>query len=237
MNEVKKTSPQERLRSYIYTDKNTVGGNDVCNILAGDLRDLSKREISTRFDAMSNALMNKCVISVGAKQYRITELEFYYFNDVDHIDLYAHKHEMQQEFAKWYVHGSGVDITFGDSDAFGGILIRGMQDVATESFISGPLNILNTFLSDIENADAKLNALALEYSDIHEAAIYKSSRYGLKKKDVDSEDFFSKRYRYISHISDRHPFKEKIIVAKTLFKDLVLSENEIETMFWRNILK
>ncbi|MGB5988959.1 MAG: hypothetical protein WBG43_04405 [Marinifilaceae bacterium] len=236
MNKVKKISPQERLRSYIYTDKNTVGGNAVCKILAGDLRDFSKKEISTRFELMARALMNKCVIKVGVKKYRITELEFYYFNEVNHIDLYAHKHKMQQEFAKWYVHGSGVDITFGDNGAFGGILIRGIQNVTTESFISGPLNVLNTFLSDIENTDDKLNSLVLEYNDIHEEAIYKSSRYGLKKKDVDSDDFFSKRYRYISHISSRHHFKEKTIVAKNIAEDLVLSKDEIEAMFWRNIL-
>ena len=64
---------------------------------------------------IANQLMNKWDIQSNEKKYRITEIEFY-INSAAHKDTYAHGHKLQKTTGKWYMHGSGMDITCGNKD-------------------------------------------------------------------------------------------------------------------------
>jgi hypothetical protein len=87
---------------------------------------------------------------VNESFYRLIDLEFYYYAESVHEDVYAHQHETQLESGKWYFHGSGIDITFGNGKHFSGILIRAIAKISSkgqksnyfiEKEIHGPLNV------------------------------------------------------------------------------------------------
>jgi hypothetical protein len=51
------------------------------------------------------------------------DFEFYSFSD-KFPDPYTHKNKLQLQNCKLYLHGSGIDITYGDGTNYGGILLR-----------------------------------------------------------------------------------------------------------------
>ncbi len=86
-------------------------------------------------------LMNDWVVWSNTTPYRIAELEFY-IRSATHDDNYTHGHPLQQTNGKWYMHGSGIDITCGSDDHYGGILIRALQSLANPSaagYVYGPI--------------------------------------------------------------------------------------------------
>ncbi len=104
--------------------------------------------VHEHFGEIAKQLMNHSTLVAGHERYRLVEIEFYFFFN-RHQDVYSHKREEQKHSGTWYIHGSGVDITFGKSDEFGGILIRGLQKINTteskrEDFIFGPINCART---------------------------------------------------------------------------------------------
>ena len=85
-----------------------------------------------RFHNLCSDLMNKYLLHVNQKQYRLCELEVYY-SDNTHNDPFTHKDTHQQTIGKLYFHKygneyksgtyKGLDITIGNSDdgIYGGI--------------------------------------------------------------------------------------------------------------------
>ena len=85
------------------------------------------------FDEIAGCLFNKTAlvskfVNDDKKEeeylYRIGEIEFYYYDEENHPDIFCHIAEPQKTKGCWYIHQSGMDITFGDGKNFGGILIR-----------------------------------------------------------------------------------------------------------------
>src|SRR5205823_1464943 len=82
----------------------------------------------------------------GGHPHRITECEFYYRGPA-HDDPFTHGDPVQVHAGRWYFHktagtyrgGSfkGIDVTFGDGTAKGGILLRGAE-TANGTLIDGP---------------------------------------------------------------------------------------------------
>ena len=93
--------------------------------------------------------------------YRITEIEFYYYSK-------NHKDETTYGFAKnmnklperiqrlkkaqcdpltWFFHYSGIDLVIGKEDEPGGILIRGIENIRTKEKLRGPLVVLLELLN------------------------------------------------------------------------------------------
>jgi hypothetical protein len=72
------------------------------------------------------------------EEFRLLEIEIYMINKKNNIDdIFIHKHEMQKEFQKEYVHYSGFDICLGNNqDIYCGILVRGLMN--NEKVIYGP---------------------------------------------------------------------------------------------------
>jgi hypothetical protein len=57
-----------------------------------------------------------------------------------HPDEYAHQHAEQAKSNTWYFHGSGLDITFGDKEIYGGILIRSIGLLKMQKDFNAPFD-------------------------------------------------------------------------------------------------
>lgn len=109
----------------------------------------------TNFLTISDILMNKSVLVVKNKMFRLCEIEFYYRNN-EHNDEYVHGMPEQKKFEGFYFHKKGqsyksgtfkgLDITFGNDDTYFGVLIRSMLEIDTDNFIEGPCKCVNRIL-------------------------------------------------------------------------------------------
>jgi hypothetical protein len=202
-----------------------------------------KDDASKAFEEAAHFLMNNCLLQVGEEKYRLVELEFYYWSE-NHEDWYIHNHvkgghPKQKEFGKWYVHASGLDLTFGKDGNAGGILLRGIKKInndgkTCEPIYSGPINLRKPMLkNDEKNVMSSFEALdELDAFNNHIVSIVENvepfnedaicyTRVGLKEKANDTNaEMLNRHYRYIAEYMHNpeciHPFKEKEKVAKHL---------------------
>lgn len=105
-------------------------------------------------------LLTATELLVAGHPHRFLELEFYYCSS-EHPDTFTHCHPDQKTFGKWCFHRAGkkadcsyrngtykgLDISIGNEQAFGGILIRGLLDLTTGKVISGPCRVVNHILA------------------------------------------------------------------------------------------
>lgn len=68
---------------------------------------------------IANDLFNNYLTQVNDNFYRLLKIEFYYNDKKEHNDSYTHRHKWQKISGYWYVHGSGINITIGNNEAFG----------------------------------------------------------------------------------------------------------------------
>ncbi|MCI0461737.1 MAG: hypothetical protein L0Z62_32710 [Gemmataceae bacterium] len=157
------------------------------------------------FTRIADRLLNGCRLLIGKEAHRFVEVEFYYFGE-GHPDPFTHREELQLECGRWYFHrtrgeyrgGSfkGVDLTFGDGKAFGGVLIRGIES-GNGTLIDGPSLWVDHLLdrtgaADVATLDKAIgsrkaweagNPLLLEEGSPSEArTLYRSARVGLSLK-------------------------------------------------------
>jgi len=102
------------------------------------------------FARIASELMNEWILKVESKEYRIAEIEFYMRSPL-HDDKYTHGHIQQKQLGKWYFHGSGIDLTFGADDFYGGILIRSILDLENKKYVYGPLNSVTEILGNLNS--------------------------------------------------------------------------------------
>src|SRR5215813_2446354 len=98
------------------------------------------------FARIANRLLNGTRIVVGNGAHRIVEIEFYYHGD-QHLDPFTHRESLQLQLGRWYFHRTrgtyrsgtlkGLDLTFGDGQAFAGVLIRSLE-TPDGKLIDGP---------------------------------------------------------------------------------------------------
>jgi len=169
-------------------------------------------EIERHFLAFSKQLMNEYVLVIDDIHYELTEIEYYYQSH-EHYDTYLHGKEQQKKFRTLYVHTKGrggFDLTFGNGDFYGGILIRGIK--SKELFITGQIrlkkhilkNIGDTLLSKYDSFQEyfdknKFPIVPKEKEDISTHKVFHSTRIGLTNKDKDEkkEKFQDAFYRFI----------------------------------------
>lgn len=202
-----------------------------------------------KFDKIADFLMNNCILNIAENRYKIMEIEFYYYDKM-HKDTNTHKAEAQKQSNTWYLHQfkesdsfksgnyKGIDITFGNKESYGGILIRGIKNIKTGDIIAGPSKCVDEIMNKLEISDIKKLAEKIFNKDIVETKVlnicfsettnseilFRSSRYGLVKED----EFFSYPYRYVKNDSDYRKdknFKEKTL---TYYYSLVLGIDEKE---------
>ena len=185
------------------------------------------------FKDLAEYLLEEVIIKVKDKKYRICEIEFYYYSD-DHLDEYVHKDKDQLENGKIYFHKKGGNYKSGTfkgmdlvlsqgKDNYFGILIRAIYDIDEDNFISGPCNSVNEILNILgyDNVKSYMESRKHKLVDFHgkdditvceyeleSEDIYVGSRIGLNKDK--NEDFFDKKYRYVTMINQVKKEKRKL---------------------------
>lgn len=189
------------------------------------------------FTSIADELMNKWSLRVDKIEYRLTEIEFYFFDADYHPDPYVHKNDRQLSNGQWYFHGSGLDITFGDKSrkAYGGILIRGIQNVDTEEYINGSLKLLSEIFKQFGMVSSHSNDFGLAKAKHAVAEPVACPRVGLNP--IKDETYSDKPYRFIIGINPDHHFKEKTNVSMQMAKDNSYTKDEINKMFGYTIIK
>lgn len=157
------------------------------------------------FDAIATRLLTGCQFLVAGKPHRFVEVEVYY-NAPVHPDPFAHCDPVQKQAGRWYFHRTGgiyrggsfkgVDLAFGDDTAYGGFLIRGLEEVDGK-FVDGPSLCVDHLLTttgqrDVATLDAAVagrvawendNPLFLEWLTVPmERSILRTPRVGLSLK-------------------------------------------------------
>ncbi|KAI4523778.1 hypothetical protein K525DRAFT_195592 [Schizophyllum commune Loenen D] len=126
---------------------------------------LTQSAISSRFDEIAGVFLydyDLVVCSDAAETcFRLLEFEFYLHKPGCHEDPFVHRTAEQGELGKWYFHRApgkgttkyrggtrkGLDLTFGDADAYGGILLRSVQRPNSSEVISGPSLLVDKIVS------------------------------------------------------------------------------------------
>ena len=172
-------------------------------------------KIDESFERIANDLMNNWLLKIESEIYRITEIEFYYKSE-SHNDPYSHGHVLQKEKEKWYFHGSGIDITFGTNETYGGILIRAIYNFKEDNYIYGPLNCATEIFNTLGNIYNKVMSFGLIPSREFNSAIETeipicAPRVGLspQKNKAYSERF----YRFLILPKRKHAEKTRIVAA------------------------
>lgn len=212
-------------------------------------------DYQTIFSKLAKYLMNGFILVINKDKYQICEIEFY-LNDGIHVDPFIHGDPHQSKIGRWYFHrqnskgyksGSfkGVDITFGynktNKKFLGGILIRSIMNLANDTVIEGPCNVVNTILSKnskktidefvicgIKDNNQPIsdetmivngtNLLYLKYdsnNELYDNDIYCGPRVGLTLKNYskEREGFLMNDYRFINKLADIKNYRSGMILS------------------------
>jgi hypothetical protein len=196
--------------------------------------EIDNENIEKSFNRIATDIMNNWILKAGDKSYRICELEFYY-KSVSHQDPYIHGHELQKQMGKWYFHGSGLDLTFGNVEDPGSILIRSIYNIDNQRYIYGPLNTASELLGNLPGINGGNFSLRLEPDDMgkikseEKIKPIKAPRVGLKA-EKDLNGFFCQMdYRFFVMPGENHIGKEVAL------KNSNLSDTEIKEILGYNI--
>jgi hypothetical protein len=193
------------------------------------------------FKRIALHLMNNNVLIVGHGRYRFTELEFYYFNENGkHADVYSHRHRYQKTNGQWYFHGSGLDITFGSENVYGGILIRGIKNLQDNKFINGPILCVQELFENLGgvNNEEKVNFYIQELpwegmnSVIEIQEIYSCRRVRINQEiDIPNDlRFYNSFYRFFIYPKQKHDDKSNI--ATDLLAQKLHTKSEINDLLF-----
>lgn len=187
-----------------------------------DIDRKSSATITSSFDRIAKDIIENWQLNLQGTLYHFTEIEFYYFNKVNHPDKYSHKHAYS--IGKWRFHLQGLDISLGyekedDSDEFisyGGILLRGIR--SEKEYINGPKRILAHIFKALDNVEETNKVFGLVQNKNPKVQILKSVRKGLSER---YPNYNLQKYRYfhsidswdINHVS---PSEKKGIVQHSV---------------------
>lgn len=176
------------------------------------------------FARIADLLLNHTRWVIGGRRHRITECELYY-QGAGHHDPFAHGDPVQVHPGRWYFHktagvyrgGSfkGVDVTFGDGTARGGILIRGVES-PNGTLIDGPSLLVDYVLrscaaESVLELDRKIadrlawnrsNPLHFEETDPHGRGVLSCARVGLSLRRAGPGStqpaYLTRHYRFLT---------------------------------------
>jgi hypothetical protein len=191
------------------------------------------------FRRIADELLTHFALVVGGQFHRFAEIEFYYFSKDHHPDPFTHRDPVQLESGRWYFHrthgtyrsGSfkGLDLTFGDGQAHGGILIRGIEGPA--KLIDGPSLCVDHLLGttgarDVASLDQEIagrpawdmdSPLHLVFAS-RRKDFYRSGRVGLtlkyaKTSSKDRTSYILRPYRYLTEPRGTAKGKTYLVLA------------------------
>ena len=173
--------------------------------------------------AIARRLLCGSVLYLAGMGHRMTEVEAYYHSE-DHPDPFTHRDALQKTCGRWYFHRAGrgyrggsfkgLDISFGDSHGFGGILIRGIEREDAE-LIDGPSltvdHILElTHVDSVGALDSRIagrhvwdraSPLSLAWTKPKPRIVYRCPRVGLSLRRHTGQaaiQFLMKPYRFVT---------------------------------------
>ena len=168
-------------------------------------------DLHLEFEKIASELMNDWILQINNSKYRIIEIEFY-FKGGRHDDNYTHEHELQKKFGRWYFHGSGLDITFGNNNFYGGILIREIYNLDTKVKPTyGPINVVTELFSNIQTVYINKFSFGLipdKDKIITRQTPIAAPRVGLNR--TKNPSMYDKLYRFLVLPSKQHAEKAKI---------------------------
>ena len=175
-----------------------------------DIDNSTLQTIRHSFHTIASTLLNSYLLVLEGHRFRLTKIEFYYYREAIHQDQNTHAlryqraRERQRLKGEWYLHKQsiskrltykGIDLTFGDGESYGGILIKEIEEIGTPSkttksysqsnFIDRVIEILSpstkeAFVGMIE----KERRLKLVYAPhLPKYLVLSHRRKGLKQKD------------------------------------------------------
>lgn len=220
----------------------------------------SEEEIYKSFDQIAHKFCNSVALKINKSYYRIVDFEFYAYSEEIFPDPQTHKHELQKENAKFYFHGAGVDITFGDGTNYGGILIRGVVKLCKDSSeqngfmmkrVEGPQNVVTEIFSNlnslIECEPNEISLIDIETDkDINFVSMihcFKTKRFGLTPKDKDPKGKYADLpLRYIAVLQKTPDFEQKIkgiesLVTNDVKEGRLKEEKDIEILGYKKNFK
>jgi hypothetical protein len=182
-------------------------------------------EAEKSFPAIADVLLNKSLLEINGKDYRLMEIEFY-FLPTCYKDPFVHNNKRQALTLEWYFHRKGeggysndnykgLDLTIGNGTNRGGILIRAFQNIATLEYQEGSSSTIDLLMRDFNETDIltlapKLESkspfdsdskLKLKFTDLLPPMTPTlAPRHGLRLTDGEVElrkKFIFKKYRYI----------------------------------------
>jgi len=158
------------------------------------------KKLQCLFYKTSENIMNNYILQINDLKIELKELEFYFFDCEKHADIYVHQNEIQKNTSNFlYVHDSwgnrgGLDLTFGNGQYYGGILIRGIK--IDGKYISGPAKLRNYIVSKLPKEKTinsykglqeyfysiKNNISFTEKHNSSDSTIFHSTRFGLDEE-------------------------------------------------------
>ncbi len=166
----------------------------------------TKDLILESIDGIAEKIFRDITLKINSSEYRIIDSEFYIYTESSEFrDPHTYDPDLQKEFCKLYLHASGIDLTIGDGNNHGGILIRGViklnKDISIENrnvsdIKNGPQNVATELFANLFPLNVSIkNEITLIESQgqnlIHYPSEYvKTKRVGLRPKKNDIEDYF-----------------------------------------------
>ncbi|MDD2699365.1 MAG: hypothetical protein PHF17_11245 [Arcobacteraceae bacterium] len=186
------------------------------------------------FKTHAEELMSQYALTNEKETFLFKEIEYYFYDETRHPDPYVHGSCKQKFCGEYYYHYSGLDITFGNGNYSGGILIRGISKIVDnkeeEEPIFGPKNSLKRMLC------SKLNGGTYKYSDkntqgycikvcklklpLKNITLFSSVRFGLYVHEDDLNKDYFKNPQEIPFILRKYRFFTTLkALAKATKKD------------------
>jgi hypothetical protein len=191
------------------------------------------------FARTADLLLNRTAWVIAGRPHRITECEFYH-QGPGHHDPFAHGDPVQVHAGRWYFHktagayrgGSfkGVDVTFGDGSARGGILIRGVER-PDGTLVDGPSLLVDHVLrlcesDSVATLDRNIadrlawdssNPLHFEETDPHGNGILACARVGLSLRRARPGStmpaYLTRNYRFLTEPAAIAKGKPQMVMA------------------------
>lgn len=202
---------------------------------------LSRETIFKSFNQIADTISNNVQIKINEAYYRIIDFEFYCFGD-QFQDPHTYKSTQQLENGNFYLHASGIDITFGDGTNYGGILLRSIVKLYGDSgkdfgFMTqqfdGPQNVATELFSNLNRLDGS-NSNDIRLIDIEghnqdacftpAFKILKIKRVGLTSKINDLDDYYKNAHlRYIAVLQKFPKFKQTIKGIESILEEQIES--------------
>ncbi len=192
-------------------------------------------------------------------------LEDFHQTGFPHPDPYTHGFGNQHKSDYWYLHSNGnslkngnykgLDLTIGNEGefSFGGILLRGIRNISGGDYINGPSKVVDRIMKDLKktsindmadiltfsvldkNNEIYLSEYTIDDSAYKREVAIQTTRFGLKNKLDEKENFIDRPYRFIIELIPAHKFKNKEKAIRQLLLENRLAKEEAKIILGYNI--